>query len=336
MKIAAFYGPDGMKMETHPLPVVPDGMVLLKVEASGICGGEYNIYQKRSTVPIPDEGIILGHEVVGRVVKSAGMLKEGMLVAVSPNSGCGRCWYCQHGLSYECQNKPVHTAQTGGGYAEYMVAEPAQCYALPADISVVKLAMAEPLACCIHSLNRVAINMGERVAVLGAGGGAQLLIQLANLNGAAMVAVFDNMDERLALALTMGADEVCHTDREDAEVKARQLNGFDVVIVTRSAPAFFEQAIRMCAWRGRVLCYGVAAAETMFQVSPNLLWKKQLALIGSRSFEGDAFETAVNLLVSGKVKTEALTNRLISLDQVEDALASSKGQIKTVIVSADI
>lgn len=331
MKNAAFYGKNGMKMEEHPTPDATKGKALIKVKASGICGGEYNTYRHKEHIPVPDQGIILGHEVVGEVIKPAGQLRAGELVAVSPNSGCNTCWYCRHGLTYECRNKPVHTAKTGGGYAEYLVTEPEQCYVLPEGTSVINLAMAEPLACCIHSVRRIQIGLGDRVAILGAGGGAQLFIQLAHLQGAAEVTVYDDMEERLALARSMGADRVIHTAQMSGQSELKQAD-YDVVIVTRSSAGFFEQAMMMCGWRGRILCYGVASPEILFRASPRLIWQKQISIVGSRSFEGDAFETAVKLLISGRIRPELLINRIIPLEQAEWALKNPQGQIKTVIV----
>lgn len=328
MRAAVFYGKEGIRMEDHPTPSVPEGKALIRVKASGICGGEYNTYRQRKNSPIPAKGIILGHEVVGEVVRAAGELREGDLAAVSPNSGCGTCWYCTHGIPYECRNKPEHTAETGGGYAEYLVTDPELCYVLPRNTSPVKMAMAEPLACCVHSVRRVGIRMGDRVAILGAGGGAQMFVQLARLQGASLVAVYDDMDDRLALAKSLGADLAVNT-RENPEA----VNGeYDVLIVTRSSAEFFERALAMADFRGRVLVYGVAAPETKFQAVPRLIWRKQLSVIGSRSFEGDAFETAVRLLLADRIETKPLINRIISLDQASWALEHSRGQIKTVIV----
>lgn len=328
MRAAVFYGKEGIRMEDHPIPSAPLGKVLIRVKASGICGGEYNTYRQRKDTPVPDQGVILGHEVVGEVVQAAGGLQKGDLAAVSPNSGCGTCWYCTHGIPYECKNKPVHTAETGGGYAEYLVTDPELCYVLPRDTPAVKMAMAEPLACCVHSVRRVGIGMGDRVAILGAGGGAQMFVQLARLQGASLIAVYDDMEERLALAKSLGADRVVST-RENPEPGEGE---YDVVIVTRSAAKFFEQALTMADFRGRVLVYGVAAPETSFQAVPRLIWRKQLSVIGSRSFEGNAFETAVKLLLADRIETKPLINRIISLDQAAWALENPQGQIKTVIV----
>ncbi|MDR2478827.1 MAG: alcohol dehydrogenase catalytic domain-containing protein, partial [Treponema sp.] len=276
MKAAVFYGSGGFRQERHPVPRPREGQILFRVLASGICGGEYNITRRWEGRPLPHEGIILGHEIAAEVVEdAAGRLKPGTLAAISPNRGCGYCWFCRHDLANVCGNRAPNTAATGGGYAEYCLAFPDQCFVPETSLPAEELALAEPLACCIHSLNRAALSPGEKVLIIGAGGGAQLFAQLANVYGASQVTVADSIVRRLETARKMGADRVINTDQEELDSSGDTDGGFDVVIVTRSSAEYLEKAFSCCAWRGRVLCYGVMEPGINARIEPNLIWKKQ-------------------------------------------------------------
>ena len=78
---ATLLGPDKIEIREYPLPeVLPDG-ALVSVEMAGVCGTDVKyLHGKRQQMPLP---IILGHEILGRVVKlgveaaSIHGLKEG-------------------------------------------------------------------------------------------------------------------------------------------------------------------------------------------------------------------------------------------------------------------
>jgi threonine dehydrogenase-like Zn-dependent dehydrogenase len=331
MKAVVFYGAIGCKIEDYPIPKPSSGQILIKVKASGICGGEYSMVRHKDDSPALLTGIIPGHEIIGEVLEdTTNIFESATLVAVSPQKGCGCCWYCRHDLPNICINKKPKTALTGGGYAEYCIVEPAQCFPLPSGSNPVEYAMAEPLACCIHGLNRSGLIPGERILIIGAGGGAQLFVQLSRFYGASYIAVADTLQDRLSLAKKMGADEVINTAKENIKLKD-DTDGFNVIVVTRGQPEFISHALDLCSWRGRILCYGVAATGTSFPVEPNLIWKKQLSLIGTRAFEGNDFEISLSFLSSGRIRIKELITRTISLEEVPYALENNMGHIKTII-----
>src|SRR5690606_31618526 len=121
--------------------------------------------------------MILGHEVAG-VIERTGAdvtgLAPGDRVAVNPSRPCGTCRYCQSGLQVHCLDmrfygSAMRRPHVQGAFRQTLVADAAQCPLVPATVSSGVAAMAEPLAVCLHAVNRAGPILGRRVLVTGSG-----------------------------------------------------------------------------------------------------------------------------------------------------------------------
>jgi L-iditol 2-dehydrogenase len=328
MKAILNYGAGDVRLEEVPRPEPRPGMVLVKVLACGVCGGDYKLVKKQEGKAAGSAGTIPGHEAVGEIVDSEfPQLPKGNLVAIAPNTSCGLCDNCRRGIAHLCSHRPVAV----GGYAQYSLVQPAQCYPVPGHVSPLEAAMAEPLACCMYALERVHMKQGDRVIVIGAGANAQFFVQLARLKGASFVMVIDNMKERMQLAVQLGADlAVDPAEGDPLHASGAVLGGADVVIVNRGNPEAISDAVRWCDTGGRVLVYGVAPEGIAAQVEPHRLWQREISIIASRSYF-NTFGAALSLIASRQVQVLPMINRVVSLDEVIPALENAAGTIKTVI-----
>lgn len=66
MKAAQFYGGKDIRIETVPDPIPETGQVLVKVEATGICGSDLHGYHRQPDRPLPPR--IGGHELAGEII----------------------------------------------------------------------------------------------------------------------------------------------------------------------------------------------------------------------------------------------------------------------------
>ena len=241
------FGPtDDLEFADVPDPEPAADEVLIAVEASGVnfpdalmVNGTYQVKPERPFIP--------GSEVAGRIV-AVGAQVDGLQVGQRVTAFCGI-----------------------GGYAE-LVAVPGARVTPVADNVPFDQAAVLPVAygTAQHGLiNHAALEAGESVLVLGAGGGVGLAaVQLARAHGAIVTAVVSS-PEKAAVVAEAGAHRVLQVSpapAEPSEGKPDALPGlsredtFDVVVDTVGG-AQADNAVRRLAWRGRYLVVGFASGD---------------------------------------------------------------------------
>ena len=122
-----------LRAATLPLPVPQGGQVLIAVHACGVCRTDLHLVD--GELPDPKLPVIPGHEIVGTVVSCGPGVTEhsvGARVGVPwLGSSCGHCIFCTSGRENLCGEARFTGYQLDGGYAEYIVADAAYCFALP-------------------------------------------------------------------------------------------------------------------------------------------------------------------------------------------------------------
>ena len=186
MRGIVWHGPEEMSVEEVAAPEVGPGMVVVRPEATGICGSEIEGYLGRMGNRTPP--LVMGHEFAGTVTEVGDGVDEGLLgrtVAVNPLSSDGTCPLCRAGLTNLCPNRRLVGIHSPGGFAEYTLAPAANVYPLPEGVDARTGALAEPLANGVHAA-RLGTAGGHRVehaVVIGAGTIGLMCLQAAVLDG---------------------------------------------------------------------------------------------------------------------------------------------------------
>ena len=131
-----------------------------------------------------------------------------------------------------CESLTAIGVTRDGGFAEYVAVPQAQAFVLPADLDPVHGAFSEPLACCIHAIDKAKIRPGDSVAILGGGVIGLLMVQLARLAGAGEIILITRQQSRRQTALRLGATHAFDPAGSDTIVSVREVTkgGADVVI----------------------------------------------------------------------------------------------------------
>jgi len=177
MLAAVYHGPNDLRVEDYPTPVIGPDEALLKVVSAGICGTDLRIWHGAHRKFPPGAVRIPGHEVVGDIVDMGAEVKGinvGQRVFVAPNMGCGHCRQCVGGRNNRCADYQAFGVTMDGAFAEYMrllAATLAQGNLIPLDQATdpAAAALIEPFACVLRGQNAVHIQPGEVVLVIGAG-----------------------------------------------------------------------------------------------------------------------------------------------------------------------
>jgi D-arabinose 1-dehydrogenase-like Zn-dependent alcohol dehydrogenase len=309
-----------------PDPHPQEGQVVIRIEASGLCGTDVHVHRGHFPSPLP---IVAGHEPVGTIVEvgpGVTALRVGDRVGVSwRQKGCGRCHACQAQRIY-CPN--VQTwMNLGGGNSELMLAWAEGCTLLPDNLGFIEAA---PIFCAgytvLSGLRDGDPKPGERVAVLGLGGLGHLAVQYAKALGLETVALTGS-DHKRDEARALGADLVVVAGQHAGRSLAAA-GGADVIVSTTNSAAHVSQAFSALRPGGRLVNLG--ALDGPIQVDPTVLMFPDKRLIGSTQGPRSHLVEALALAAAGKVKPMIEQYPIDQVNEVRDRLAAGQVRYRAV------
>ena len=315
MRVAMYYSNQDVRLEEMPTPQIGPGELLLRVEASGICGSDVMEWYRIHKVPL-----VLGHEVAG-VVESVGggveHYKVGERVTAAHHVPCNTCHYCLSGNHTVCDTLR-QTNFDPGGFAEYIrlpaINVDRGVFLLPEEVSFEEATFVEPVACVLRGQRRAGMKAGYSVLVIGSGIAGLLHVHLARMLGAGMVVTTDIVDYRLKVARRFGAHDAIHAD-EDVPAYLRDVNDgrlADLVIVCTGAESAIMQALNSVERGGTVLFFAPTGPGVTFPISLNdLFWRNDITLTTSYAGSPADYAIALELIRAGNLRVrEMITHRL--------------------------
>lgn len=313
--------------------------VLIRVAACGVCGTDVHIYhgEKGSAEATPP--VVLGHEFTG-VVEAVGetvsSLKPGDHICVDPNIYCGHCHFCRIGKKQLCENMQAIGVTRDGGFAQFCMVPESQCFFLNPELLLEHGVMAEPLACCLHGLDRASIQQGSTVCVVGGGAIGLIMVQLAKLAGASKVILSEPVKMRREIGLQLGADYAIDPIRSDLPMQIHAItgtSGVDYVIECVGTITATQSAFDVAKPGATVLLFSISNPDAVYKLNLMDVFHKELTIIGSL-INPDTQLRAVNMLNSGKIIVDPLITHSFPLEQVEEAIAMQLGNdsIKVIVM----
>ncbi len=284
MKGVRFHGCGDLRLEELLTPDPGPGEVRIRPLAVGVCGTDAHILHGEFPAPAP---VVLGHEVAGLVEAVGAEVKgfrEGDFVTVQPNTFCGVCRFCRTGREHLCPELRGYGVHANGGFAEAEMVPSKIVYHLPSTLEPRAGCLAEPLACCIHGMDKLGMRSGATVLVLGAGMIGLMLTRLARLAGADLIVSSEPDALRRQDALAFGADRA--VDPQDPNWKTALEDatgglGFDAVIDAVGSSRTFEQGVALAARGGTVLVFGVAPMNATASVRPYDIFSREITVVGA-------------------------------------------------------
>ena len=324
MKAAVLRAIGDLGIEDLPSPAPGVGEVLLEPLAVGICGTDAHIFDGHYPSHPP---VILGHETAARVIERGSGVRAvevGDLVTVEPHRYCGSCAYCRLGKEHLCVDKRAFGVSLPGGMAELMVVPAANAFRVPETIAPSIAALTEPLSCCVHGMDQLQAQSGLPLLLFGCGPAGSILIALARLAGLGPIVAVDTRPERRDLAERMGADFTLDYHAENFEDAAREVTGglgFPYLVDAVGSASVLETCLRMAGRGARLLVFGVAPPNAIARISPNEIYTKELAIVGT-AVNPHTYSRAIGLLE--RLDLGRLNVAQYPLTEVSDALEISR------------
>jgi L-iditol 2-dehydrogenase len=315
MWVAMYYSNKDVRIEEMPVPKIGEGELLVRVEASGICGTDVLEWYRINRVPL-----VLGHEVAGVVAeigKGTRGFSKGDRLVVAHHVPCNECHYCLNGHETVCETLRKTNFEPGG-FAEYIrvpkINVKRGIFILPKEVSFEEGTFIEPLACVLRGQKLAGMSKGKSVLVLGAGISGILHIQLAKHLDARRIISTDINDYRLKMAKKFGADVVIRADDEIPKVLREVNNGMlaDLVIVCTGAKSALVQALKSVERGGTVLFFAATEKDVTIPLSVNdIFWRNEVTLMSSYAGSPADHWEALDLIRSGEIRVaEMITHRL--------------------------
>jgi threonine 3-dehydrogenase len=323
----------GAELTMVAVPEAGPGEVLIKVEATSICGTDLHIYEwdpwAAGRIKPP---LIFGHELAGRVVElgeGVGTVKVGDYVSAETHVVCGKCYQCRSGQAHICQDVSILGVDRPGCFAEYVTIPERNAWLNPPDMPAAVAAIQEPFGNAVHTALSTEL-VGKTVLVTGCGAIGLMAIGIAKAAGAVLVIGTEVTPYRLEMARLAGADLALNPLEQDVTTEITTCTngtGVDVLLEMSGNPSAIHEGFNVLRHGGYAALLGIPSrpveldlsnevifkGATIYGVTGRLIWKtwyQTRALLSSRAvdvepiithrFPLDDFEQGMELMRTGQ------------------------------------
>ncbi|MEB3236168.1 MAG: L-threonine 3-dehydrogenase [Candidatus Sericytochromatia bacterium] len=317
----------GAELQHVDVPVPGPRDVLVRVQATTVCGTDLHIYdwdawaQERTRPPL-----IAGHEFSGEVVavgSEVDNLVPGDRVAAETHVVCGTCRACREGQAHVCRRTVILGVDTSGSYAEYVRLPAGNGIKIPESMDPVVASLLEPFGNAVHTVLSGPVA-GRTVLVMGCGPIGIMACAVAAAAGAAAVFAVDINPYRLEFARRMGATHTILSTEEDPVAAIRRATGgegADVVCEMSGHPVAIRQAFEALAYAGRFSMLGLPSKPVELDIANGIVFKGATVhgIAGRRMYE--TWSQAMGLVGSGRVDLAQLVTHRLPLDAFDEAMS---------------
>jgi L-iditol 2-dehydrogenase len=329
MLAAVYRGVNDVRLETVPVPRIGAGELLVRVHTCGICGTDL----KKIATGSHSAPRVFGHETSGVVAAvGAGVadFKPGDRVVVFHHMPCGQCYYCHHKTFAQCETykKVGCTAgfePSGGGFAEYVRVMDwivrRGTVRIPDGVSFEQACFVEPVNTCMKGIDRLRLQHGETVLVIGQGPIGILLSVLAKRAGATVI-TSDLYPQRLTISKSYGLENNIDGSRADATKVVREQTegrGADAAILAVGGDALIRNAMDAVRPGGRVLLFA-QTVHSEATIDPASICVDEKTLLGSYSASVELQEDSVRFVMNREMDLKHLISHRFSLASSVEAL----------------
>jgi L-iditol 2-dehydrogenase len=288
-----------------PEPKPEPGWVVLEVTYAGICGTDLHIAHNSFPSWPP---VTLGHEFYGRVADVGAEVEgwaPGDRVVCEPHSlACGRCHLCRRGHAELCAHKRSPGWGIDGGMAARVAVPAHLLHRVPDGVGDLAAALCEPTAIAVTAVERMPVEPGSTVAVVGPGAVGLLAAMVARACGAGQTVVVgrDSSRPRLELARRLGFDtwDASQVDPATEALALTDGRGVDLVLECSGSADAVAAGIAVLRRRGRLCALGMSGRPTL-AVPWDLAMQRALDVSFSLSSSWSSWDGALALLARGAV-----------------------------------
>ncbi|MEM9435176.1 MAG: L-threonine 3-dehydrogenase [Pseudomonadota bacterium] len=330
---------EGLWQIEAPLPEIGPDDVLIRINATGICGTDIHIWNwdawAAATVPVP---MITGHEFAGEIVEIgrnvSGLSRgqrcsgEGHLIGTDSRQSRAGKFHLDPGTRGIGVNEQ-------GAFAEYLKLPAFNVVPLPDDIPDEIGAILDPLGNAVHTALSFDL-LGEDVLITGAGPIGIMAAAVARHAGARHVVLTDVNAYRLELAQTVVPTvRTVNVATEDLSDVAHELGlreGFDVGLEMSGNQTALDQMVEALVMGGKIALLGIPPGQSPVDWS-RIVFK---AITIKGVYGREMFETwykMIAMLQNGLDVTRVITHRFDASDFADGFAQMASGRSGKVVLN---
>ncbi len=339
-------GPRKIEKMDLPMPDITDYTALLRIEACGICGSDYEQYEGVLNMPMP---VVPGHEPLG-VIEAIGdeaakrwKVDVGDRVCVETMLSCRFCGPCLGGNYHLCEDRRIYSyipidegPGLWGGYSEYMFLDANTIVHkidkdLPAEIAV----MFNPLGAGYRwAVEIPQTKPGDTVVIMGPGQRGLSSVVATKQAGAKTVIVtgLEADGPKMQIAKEFGADYAIDVQNENAKEKVREYTqgkGADVVVdVSSYATEPVVDALSFVRPGGTIVLAGVKGYKPVPGFISDVIVMKEITIKGAIGVTSSGYTSAIELLEKRIIPFEKMHTHDFDLTEAELAIQTLAREIE--------
>ncbi len=319
-------------IEEVPDPICPADGIIVKLAACGVCRSDHHAW--RGVDPDVMLPHVMGHEFSGVITQIGPQvtgLQMGQRVTAPFILSCGTCSQCKTGEPTTCATQDVIGFTMWGAFAQYLAIPHAHANVVPLP-DAISFDVAAAMGCRVTTAwravsDRAQLRAGEWVTIVGVGGAGLSALMIAKALGAHVIAV-DPSPQARALALSQGADHALDPTQDILPTLYDITGGgAHVAIEAVGLTSSYELGLRSLRKMGRYVQIGMptGAHETVPLPLLELVYARQLTIMGMRGLSAQGFAPLLNLMAQGVLDFAPLITQRIALSEVAGALAAMDG-----------
>ena len=338
--------PKTLEAQEFAVPAVQDDTAILRIEACGICGSDYEQYEGVLRTPMP---VIPGHEPLGIIeeIGDAAARRWGVdvgdRVAVETMLSCRFCPPCLAGDYHLCRVRRIYSyipladaPGLWGAYSEFMWLDANSIVhkidrSLTPEIAV----MFNPLGAGFRwAVEIPGTGPGDTVLILGPGQRGLASVLACREAGVSRIIVTGlAVDaQKLELARKFGADFTIDVDNENTKQRVRELTdglGADVVVdVSSYATKPVAESLDYVRMGGTIVLAGVKGFREIPEFVSDKIVMKEISIRGAIGVTSSGYRKAIQLIESGKYPIEAMHSLNFGLRNAELAIKTLAREIE--------
>ena len=313
------------------IPLPAGSEVVVKMLACGVCHSDIHMHDGvfelggGKQLEVGREGMVLGHEIFGEVVAfgpDAKGVEIGDRRVVYPWIGCGECASCKRGDEHLCTPGQALGIVKNGGFAEYVLVPHSRYLFDKGDVSD---SLAATYACsgltAYGALKKVgALETGDEVVIIGAGGVGSMAIQVAKASGIDPIVV-DIDEAKLQAARDLGVTRTYNSsDPQTARALKKAVGGAYAAIDFVGAESSVNYGLNTLRKGGKLVVVGLFGGALTLPIPflPMNARTIEGSYVGSLADMGELMA----LVRDGKIAPIEIQERPLS--QASDALSDLK------------